>query len=198
LTLLAGSDEGKRGFADGYGAAARFDDLHALGAYDAESVVVADLGNGAVRRAWFAGDKKGKVKTLFSVDAAGCAATKADAVDVDAVETVETVDAVATVATASESLPAAVAKAAKREARYTFADFGAPVLLIAVFGAVVGLAAAANGRRRYGAWGTYAAIPSSCDAESAFARARDAYGVPDAGDELLGDARPARLDRPCY
>ena len=72
------------------------------------------------------------------------------------------------------------------------------MLLIAVFGAVVGLAAAANGRRRYGTWGTYAAIPSSCDAESAFARARDAYGVPDAGDELLGDARPARLDRPCY
>ncbi|KAH8098676.1 tRNA-Phe hydroxylase [Aureococcus anophagefferens] len=180
LTLLAGSDEGKRGFADGYGAAARFDDLHALGAYDAESVVVADLGNGAVRRAWFAGDKKGKVKTLFSVDAAGCAATKADAADVDAVETV---DAVATVAAASESLPAAVAKAAKREARYTFADFGAPVLLIAVFGAVVGLAAAANGRRRSAPVQNAPARPPRArrGREGREIRAREVVDVDDAG-----------------
>ena len=64
LELVAGAANASFGFCDGDGAAARFHAPHGLAPLDAESVVVADTGNCALRRVFVAGARYGAVTTI--------------------------------------------------------------------------------------------------------------------------------------
>ena len=153
LSLLAGSDKGEAGFEDGYGSDARFDDFHAVGSYDDESVVVADLGNHALRRVWFAGSKKGKVATLVAFDKHTSCGAAAAAVDEEAAVVADAV-----------AVTAQTASSKKRTASYSFEYFGMPVLLIAAFAGLV--AASAVLQRKGRSRPAYSPIPtiSTCRA----------------------------------
>ena len=160
------SADGASGYEDGTGGAARFSSLVSVGAYDGESVVVADLGNAALRRVWFAGAREGRVETLAELEAGGCASSATSSA-ADRVSGGLATEEDATVVGAPASSPprateATASGATDSEAAARVFDTGdllAPLGALVAFGGTMGLVALYNTRRRKRGQG-YRAIPA--------------------------------------